>query len=175
MKSCERTDNKNMATERKIRRGRYQAAFAEQALKLCRLGATDRELADFFVVTEAVLTRWKQQYPAFFAAIRNGSAFADAAVADSLFRRATGYSYEAVKIVADAKTGAQHIVPYTEHCPPDTSAAMFWLKNRRPDLWRDKAQAEDAGTKEGMLNEIRVVLVRPEALDEAAAGAEKKD
>ena len=63
------------------------------------------------------------------------AAFAE--VAEKLFRRATGYSHEAVKIVADAKTKEQHIVPYVEHYPPDTTACIFWLKNRRPEAWRD--------------------------------------
>jgi hypothetical protein len=47
-----------------------------------------------------------------------------------------------VKIVADAKTGAEHIVPYTEHYPPDTTACIFWPKNRRRDKWRDKHEIE---------------------------------
>ena len=50
-----------------------------------------------------------------------------------------------MKIVADAKTGTEHIVPYTERYPPDTTAAIFWLKNRRPDLWRDKHRIEHSG------------------------------
>ncbi len=142
---------------------RYRPEFAGQALKLCRMGATRADLADFFGVPETTLTRWVGAHAAFREALVNGSALADAAVAESLFRRATGYSYEAVKIVADAKTGAQHIVPYTEHCPPDTTAAMFWLKNRRPDLWRDRAQPAAERNEAAVLSEIRVVLVRPDA------------
>ena len=54
-----------------------------------------------------------------------------------------GYSHEAVKIFNDG--GQPLIVPYTEHYPPDTTAAIFWLKNRRPEQWRDKSQQELSG------------------------------
>ena len=77
-------------------------------------------------------------HPEFFQSLKEGKEGADARVAQSLYRRALGWEHEAVKIVADAKTGTEHIVPYTERYPPDTTAAIFWLKNRRPDLWRDK-------------------------------------
>lgn len=135
-------------TEKKNKGGRpskYQASFAEQALKLCRLGATDKELADFFGVNELTINRWKVDRPEFCKSLKEGKGLADAEVADKLFKRATGYQHEAVKIVADAKTGAEHIVPYTEHYPPDTTAAIFWLKNRRPDLWRDKTDVNHGG------------------------------
>jgi hypothetical protein len=65
---------------------------------------------------------------------------ADAEVAEKLFKRATGYSHDAVKIFNDQ--GAPLQVPYTEHYPPDTTACIFWLKNRRPDLWRDKVEQQ---------------------------------
>lgn len=113
------------------------------ALKLCRLGATDAQLADAFEVAESTLNRWKHDYPEFREALKKGKALADAEVADALFRRATGYSHPAVKIFNDQ--GAPLVVDYTEHYPPDTAAGIFWLKNRQPGLWRDKAQQELSG------------------------------
>jgi hypothetical protein len=65
---------------------------------------------------------------------------ADAEVAERLYRRALGYEHSSVKIFADPKTGAQLVVPYTERFPPDTTACITWLKNRRPDLWRDRTE-----------------------------------
>lgn len=70
---------------------------------------------------------------------------ADANVGRALYQRACGYSHKAVKIFADMKTGAEKIVPYIEHYPPDTVACIFWLKNRRPDLWRDMSRVEHGG------------------------------
>lgn len=117
---------------------KYKEEYADQALKLCRLGATDKDLADFFEVNEDTINEWKKVHAVFSESLKGGKQLADAEVANKLFHRATGYSHEAVKIVADAKTKEEHIVNYTEHYPPDTTAAIFWLKNRRPDIWRDR-------------------------------------
>ncbi|HEV2674134.1 MAG TPA: helix-turn-helix domain-containing protein [Aliidongia sp.] len=124
----------------------YQAEYAEQAKKLCLLGATDAQLADFFGVSRVTIDAWKNTHQEFLDALKDGKDAADAAVAHSLFHRATGYSHKAVKIVADAKTGMEHIVPFTEHYPPDTTACIFWLKNRQPKAWRDKQEIEHGGT-----------------------------
>lgn len=123
---------------------KYKPEYAEQALKLCRLGATDKELADFFQVNEDTINEWKKVHPEFSESLKEGKLMADAEVADKLFKRATGYSHEAVKIAASP--GGDHVaVPYTEHYPPDTTAAIFWLKNRRPDVWRDKQDVQHSG------------------------------
>ena len=55
----------------------------------------------------------------------------------SLYQRANGYNYEAVKIFMPANRSKPVIVPYLEHVPADPGSAMFWLKNREPDQWRD--------------------------------------
>lgn len=116
----------------------YRPKYAKQAYKLCLLGATDAELADFFGVNERTINRWKIAHEDFCQSLKAGKQEADATVAERLYRRALGYRHRAVKIVADAKTGTEHVVPYTEHYPPDTTAAIFWLKNRRPEQWRDR-------------------------------------
>lgn len=123
----------------------YRPEFDDQTTKLCRLGATDKQIADFFGVSEQTLNAWKKAHPSFLESLKAGKELADAEVADRLFKRATGYQHQAVKIVADAKTGAEHQVPYTEHYPPDTTACIFWLKNRRPDLWRDRVEQQLTG------------------------------
>lgn len=123
----------------------YLPEYDEQAKKLCLLGHTDKEIADFFEVSEQTLNSWKTKYPSFLESLKDGKDRADYNVAEKLYHRAMGYSHEAVKIVADAKTGAQHIVPYTEHYPPDTVAAIFWLKNRQKAHWRDKQDHEHSG------------------------------
>jgi hypothetical protein len=63
----------------------------------------------------------------------------------SLYQKAVGYSHESVKIYADPKTGDVVQVPYIEHFPPDTTAGIFWLKNRKPKEWKDKLDHELTG------------------------------
>jgi hypothetical protein len=118
----------------------FKPEFVEQAEKLTKLGATDREIGSFFGVDERTITRWKHDNPAFLSALKRGKDVADKLVEKSLFRRATGYSHDAVKIMQDE--GIPVIVPYVEHLPPDTTACIFWLKNRKPKEWRDKIELE---------------------------------
>jgi hypothetical protein len=122
----------------------YRPEFVDQAKKLCRLGATDKELADFFGVNVATINRWKVVHPEFCASLNAGKLLSDAEVAHKLYRRATGYSHKAVKIFMPQGADAPVYAPYTEHYPPDTTAMIFWLKNRRPEQWREKQQDKDA-------------------------------
>ncbi len=66
---------------------------------------------------------------------------ADATVAEKLFKRATGYEHLAVKISANPN-GDEHVTEYVERYPPDTTACIFWLKNRQRDKWRDRQDIE---------------------------------
>jgi len=138
----------------------YRDEYAEQARKLCRLGATDAELANFFEVSERTLNSWKKRHPEFLQALKAGKAVADAEVAEKLYQRACGYSHEAVKMF---QAGGEIISKgYTERYPPDTTAAIFWLKNRRPDLWRDKIEQEHTGKDGGPIQSettTRVIVV----------------
>ncbi len=118
----------------------FKPEFVAQARKLAELGATDREAAEFFEVAESTLYLWKHTQPAFSEALKVGKEKADARVEQSLYRRALGYSHDAVKM--HANDGVVTITPYVEHYPPDTTAAIFWLKNRRPDEWRDKTETD---------------------------------
>lgn len=128
---------------------KYKPEYEEQAYKLALLGATDADLADFFGVTEKTIRNWKKDHKGFLPALKKGKAEADAHVADRLFKRATGYTHEAVKIFNDG--GKPLVVPYEKHYPPDTTAAIFWLKNRQPEAWRDKQTVEHSGTIGGVL------------------------
>lgn len=110
----------------------------ERAFRLSLLGLTDEQIAVAFGISESTLNLWKTQHEEFLGALNDGKDEADAKVADSLYRRALGYSHEAVKIVADAKSGDVVQVPYVEHYPPDTTAGIFWLKNRHSGKWRDR-------------------------------------
>ncbi|SPA24570.1 conserved hypothetical protein [Cupriavidus taiwanensis] len=139
----------------------YKAEYAEQAYKLCLLGATDKELADFFQVTEQTVNNWKKAQPEFFESITRGKMMADAQVAESLFKRALGYSHQAEKIMVVAGTVQRE--EYTEHYPPDTPAASLWLRNRQPEKWRDRQQTELTGKDgENLFAGIKVTFVKPE-------------
>lgn len=142
-------------------RGKFRVGFTAQAAKLAALGAIDRDVADFFGVCETTLYRWKHAHPAFAEAMQVGKAAADARVEQSLYRRALGYSHDAVKIVVIA--GQIHRVDYVEHYPPDTRAAIFWLKNRKPGEWRDTQEVEHSGAL--ALARIERRIVDPEHRD----------
>lgn len=151
------TTKRKAVTARRGRPTRYKAEFAEQAYKLCLLGATDKEMADFFGVAESTLNLWKQRHPEFSESTTRGKLLADAEVAEKLFQRAKGYSHEAVKVFNNQ--GEEMIVPYTEHYPPDTQAASLWLRNRQPAKWRDKQDIEHTGKDGGP---VQVVTMTPD-------------
>ena len=115
---------------------KYKSEFNLQAEKLCKLGTTDKELADFFEVNEDTIHEWKKRFPSFSESIKKGKQIADAEVADKLFKRATGYEH----LDIDIKVVRNKIVKtkLTKHYPPDTVAGIFWLKNRQKGKWRDK-------------------------------------
>lgn len=121
----------------------YKPEYDEQAYKLCRLGAIDRDLADFFGVTEQTVNNWKNNHPTFFESIKESKADLDAKVERSLFERATGYSHPEDKIMQN--NGEPVIVPTMKHYPPDPASMIFWLKNRKPAVWRDKQEIEHSG------------------------------
>lgn len=119
----------------------YRQEYAEQARKLCLLGYTDKQLADFFEVNESTITRWKQKYPKFRTSIKKGKVVADAQVVDSLYNRALGMEVEEVEVRGDGDNEVKRVTK--KHIPPDTTAQIFWLKNRQPELWRDKPTVEN--------------------------------
>lgn len=125
------------------RPSKFKPEFIEQARKLCRLGLTDKELAEFFEVAESTLNLWKLEHPGFSESLKGGKAIADAEVAEKLFQRATGYEHPEDDI--RAVNGEIVITPTIKHYPPDTTAAIFWLKNRQPQKWRDKVEMEHGG------------------------------
>lgn len=118
----------------------FRPEMIEQARKLAHLGATDREIAQFFDVAESTLHLWKHEYPEFSEAMKLGKEASDARVVQSLYRRAVGYSYDTEKVFQ--YQGDIIRAPVVEHVPPSDTAAIFWLKNRRRDEWRDRQDVE---------------------------------
>lgn len=129
---------------------KFKPEFVEQAENYALLGATDVELASFFHVSDTTIANWKNAHPEFVEALNRGKAVADAMVAKSLFQRAIGYTCKDTKIMQ--YEGNPVTVEYDRHYPPDVTAQIFWLKNRRPDLWRDKHDMNVVGdVKHGVL------------------------
>lgn len=120
------------------RPSKFDQLKCAQAEKLCKLGATDKELADFFEVTESTISLWKVEHAEFSEALKKGKELADAEVGERLFQRATGYSHPDVHV--SNYQGTVTMTPIIKHYAPDTTACIFWLKNRRPDVWRDRVE-----------------------------------
>lgn len=116
----------------------FKPEFVDQARKLCEFGATDTEIADFFRVSDRTIYRWQIKYPEFCQALKVGKGAADDRVERALYHRATGYTFDAVKIFMPAGAKKPVHAKYREHVPPDTTSMIFWLKNRKPDEWRDR-------------------------------------
>lgn len=127
----------------------YQDSYAAQAAKLCTLGATDDELADFFEVHRASIYRWKHEHTDFCDAIKVAKEHADERVERSLYQKATGYTVteeQAVKIRVEQHKERVEVVQVDRHVPADTTAVIFWLKNRRSGAWRDKQEIEHSAS-----------------------------
>lgn len=123
----------------------YRKEFAKQAEKLAALGATDQEIADFFEINVSTVYRWKHDHPDFCEALKVGKEVADNRVERSLYQKAIGYEQDEVKIFMPANAHAPVYAPFRAKIPPDTTAAIFWLKNRRAKEWRDKQEIEHSG------------------------------
>ncbi|MGL4519323.1 MAG: helix-turn-helix domain-containing protein [Phocaeicola sp.] len=124
----------------------YKQEYNEVAAKLSLLGMTDKELAGFFGVSEQTLNKWKKDYPEFLESLKKGKEVADANVASRLYRRAIGYDFD--ETVKEKRKDANGIYQMVEtkvvkkHVPADTTAAIFWLKNRQPEKWRDRKELD---------------------------------
>ena len=136
------------------RPSKFKPEYIAQAEKLCKLGATDIEIADFLEVDVRTLYRWKGENPEFCQALKAGKDVADERVERSLFSRANGYEHDEVDIRVIGGEVVQ--TPIRKFYPPDTTAAIFWLKNRRPAEWREMKAVELSGPNGGPVSIGRV-------------------
>jgi len=119
---------------------------------LYKNGFTQKQCAEFFGVSEESLTLYNKKYPRFYNALKNWKEEADEKVEHCLYKRAIGYEYDEVhyeKIKVGNLNLASKEDPYIDavkvkvirkHVSPDTTAQIFWLKNRKREDWKDKPE-----------------------------------
>lgn len=128
-------------------KGKYQEWLEpEGLLKIegwARDGLTDEKISEKMQINVATLYRWKNDYCEICEALKRGKEVVDRQVENALLKRALGYEYDEVceefegGVLVKRKVTKKQVVA-------DTTAQIFWLKNRKPDEWRDKPEAEQS-------------------------------
>ncbi len=138
-------------------KGKYEKWLEPDGLLLleawARDGLTDEQIAHNIGVRRETLYDWMKKYPNISNTLKRGKEIVDVQVENALLKRALGYSYTETTSERefDPNTGQYQMVvtkTVTKHVVPDTTAQIFWLKNRRPDVWRDKQNVELSGKVE---------------------------
>ena len=110
-----------------------------------RDGLTDKQIAEHKVgVSERTFTTWKEKYPSIVTALKKGKAPVDVQVENMLLRSAMGFTKTVQEPMKLRQIGGTEIVEYVTreiYVPPNITAQIFWLKNRKPEFWRDKPVA----------------------------------
>jgi hypothetical protein len=117
----------------------YQPEYADQARDMCRLGATDEELAEHFAVCVRTIYRWRNSHEEFAKAVVIGKEHADARVERAFYSRAVGCTVERTKVFRHGDADPVYAT-YREHLPPDANAALHWLRVRQPRKWGTRQQ-----------------------------------
>ncbi|MDO4542263.1 MAG: helix-turn-helix domain-containing protein [Bacillota bacterium] len=126
-------------------KGKYEKWLTPDGLLLleawARDGLTDEQIAHNCGVRRETLIQWKKQHPNISNALKKGKEIVDIEIENALLKRAKGYRYTEVK-VKESPDGTE-ITTTTKEIPPDVGAAFIWLKNRKPDVWRDKPTTDN--------------------------------
>ncbi|MFA6116263.1 MAG: hypothetical protein WC729_19860 [Sphingomonas sp.] len=121
----------------------YKPEFADQARAMCRLGATDEELAEHFGACVRTIYRWRNTHEEFAEAVVAGKDHADARVERALYSRAIGCTVERTRVFKHAGDPDPVYATYKHQLPPDATAALHWLRVRQPQKWRIRDEEED--------------------------------
>lgn len=150
-------------------KGKYEYWLTpEGLLKLegwARDGLTDEQIAENAGINPATLYVWKKKYPEISETLKRGKEVVDRQVENALLKRALGYEYEEVKEKFEGNVMTERTVTKKE-VVPDITAQIFWLKNRKPDKWRDKPDYEDTSAidkLDSILKEMRNNAVKQQA------------
>lgn len=129
-------------------KGKYQEWLTpEGLLKVegwARDGLIDEQIAQNIGIRAATLYEWKKRFPEISEALKRGKEVVDRQVENALLKRALGYEYEEVKEKFEGGILTERTVTRKE-VVADTTAQIFWLKNRKPDTWRDKPEGTQKG------------------------------
>ena len=129
-------------------KGKYQEWLEPDGLlKLegwARDGLNDEQIAKNMGINVATLYKYKNLYSKINEALKRGKEVIDIEVENALYKRAIGYTYEEVKEEEMADGRVRRTVTIKE-VAGDTTAQIFWLKNRKPAEWRDKQNIEHTG------------------------------
>lgn len=135
-------------------KGKYEKWLEPDGLLLleawARDGLTDEQIAHNMGISRSTLNEWKKKYRIISDTLKRGKEVVDVQVENALLKRALGYSYTEItkERGRNPKTGEVEMVitkTVAKEVQPDVTAQIFWLKNRRPDLWRDKQGVELSG------------------------------
>lgn len=136
------------------RPSKFDTIDLEQVKRLATAGKTDKEMAEYFKVALSTWSKWKVEKPDFMEALKGWKDEADKHVEESLYKRAMGYCHEEEKVFCSNGEIVTHKT--IKHYPPDTTACIFWLKNRQPDQWREKQEVQHSG--EIGTPEVRIII-----------------
>ena len=105
-------------------------------------GLTDEQIANNLGIAYSTFREHMKAYPALSAALKKAKEVADYEVQNALFNTATGFTYyeEVTNAIGD-------VVRVEKYAKPNTTAQIFWLKNRCPDKWRDKTEVKQDVTQ----------------------------
>ena len=123
-----------------------------------RNGLTLDDIAHNLGISKTTLVKYEKSHEELKKAIENGREIADIRVENALYRKACGfYSQETKLIKVKNADGEEHVEEHVfdAYHPPDTTAIIFWLKNRKPEAWRDKVTFEEE-TEETLNNVLRI-------------------
>lgn len=126
------------------RPSKYEAEWKDKLPVIqgwARDGLVDEQIARNLGIHPSTLYEWKKRYPEFAEALKKGKEVVDREVENALLKRALGYEYEETKTEVDAE-GATKVTTTVKHMAPDVTAQIFWLKNRKPQEWRDRQEVQ---------------------------------
>jgi hypothetical protein len=126
----------------------YKPEYAELAALLVSVyGSTPTELGKVFGVNPSAIVMWINRHADFRSAIEDATRNTNIRVMARLFRQCMGYKIKTERLFYDGRRGKLVKGIYTEHKQPETSAMIFWLKNRMPEKWQDKMGVGIDGSK----------------------------
>lgn len=116
------------------------------AESLAREGLTNTEIAEALGIDRATLHNWQNAHKEFFDSVKSGKETPNDNVEKSLYRRALGYEYTETKITKNEDGVIVKTETTVKQVAPDVGAQCMWLKNRRPQDWRDKQEIKHSGS-----------------------------